>query len=92
MVVPAWILLRTGHATIDRLWMTCSANIILTGGLMIARFASGAGIRPTDSGLSPVADLCVKLVRGVTSAGPSSHYTSAVLPRVTVETPFQLVD
>lgn len=41
MVVPAWILLRTGHATIDRLWMTCSANIILTGGLMIARFASG---------------------------------------------------
>lgn len=41
MVLPAWLLLHYEQATIQRLWMTCSANIVLTGGLMILRFSTG---------------------------------------------------
>lgn len=41
MALPAWLLARSGQATLTRLWLTCSAHIALTGGFMLLRFLAG---------------------------------------------------
>ncbi|MEZ6125444.1 MAG: MATE family efflux transporter [Planctomycetaceae bacterium] len=41
MTIPAWLIVRSGDATIQKLWLTCSAHIILMGVTMLARFMSG---------------------------------------------------
>lgn len=41
MTIPAWLIVKMSSATIDHLWMTCTAHIILMGTAMLLRFLSG---------------------------------------------------
>ena len=41
MVIPAWLIARSQHATLFNLWLTCSLHISLMGGCMLFRFLSG---------------------------------------------------
>lgn len=41
MVVPAWLLVRSGQGMVNLLWMTCTAHISLMGLGMLFRFLGG---------------------------------------------------
>ena len=41
MTLPAWLIVRSEGATIQKLWMTCTAHILLMGTVMMFRFLSG---------------------------------------------------
>lgn len=41
MVLPAWLLVRSGQGTVNLLWMTCTAHISIMGLGMLFRFLSG---------------------------------------------------
>lgn len=41
MTIPAWLIVQMKSASIDQLWMTCTAHIILMGTAMLMRFLSG---------------------------------------------------
>ena len=41
MTLPAWIIVQSKSATINQLWMTCTAHIFLMGTAMLLRFLSG---------------------------------------------------
>lgn len=41
MTIPAWLLVRFEHATINLLWMTCTAHITFMGSVMFLRFLTG---------------------------------------------------
>lgn len=45
MVLPAWSVVHSSAPSLSSLWMAASANIILTGLLMWARFAAGRWMR-----------------------------------------------
>lgn len=41
MVVPAWLIVRSGQGTVNLLWMTCTAHISFMGLGMLFRFLGG---------------------------------------------------
>ncbi len=41
MTLPAWLIVRSEGATIQHLWLTCTAHIILMGSAMLLRFLAG---------------------------------------------------
>ena len=41
MTLPAWLVVRWGDATIEKLWMSCTVHIVFMGGAMLWRFTSG---------------------------------------------------
>lgn len=41
MTLPAWLIARSDGATIDHLWMTCTAHIVFMGVAMFLRYTSG---------------------------------------------------
>lgn len=41
MTIPAWLIVRSENPTIQMLWMTCTAHIVVMGGMMLWRFRSG---------------------------------------------------
>ena len=41
MTLPAWLIVRSGGATVHHLWLTATAHILLMGTLMCVRFVSG---------------------------------------------------
>lgn len=41
MTMPAWLLVQSETVTIQHLWMTCTAHILLMGTAMLFRFRSG---------------------------------------------------
>ena len=41
MTLPAWIIVRSEGATVQKLWLACTAHILLMGTAMLLRFLSG---------------------------------------------------
>ena len=41
MTLPAWLIVRSGTATINQVWLTCTAHILLMGTAMLLRFLTG---------------------------------------------------
>ncbi len=41
MTLPAWLIVRSDTATIQQLWFTCTAHILLMGTAMLLRFLAG---------------------------------------------------
>lgn len=41
MVLPAWLIVRSGQGTVNLLWMTCTAHISIMGLGMLYRFLTG---------------------------------------------------
>jgi MATE family multidrug resistance protein len=41
MAFPAWYIVQSGHATVSRLWMTCTAHIVFMGTVMMCRYLNG---------------------------------------------------
>jgi MATE family multidrug resistance protein len=41
MVLPAWLVVHSDGASLTKLWMASSANIVLAGLLMLMRYRSG---------------------------------------------------
>ncbi|MEZ6128645.1 MAG: MATE family efflux transporter [Planctomycetaceae bacterium] len=41
MTLPAWLIVRSEGATIQQLWLTCTAHIMLMGSAMLLRFLAG---------------------------------------------------
>ena len=41
MTLPAWLIVQRSGATIQQLWLTCTAHILLMGTAMLLRFLSG---------------------------------------------------